>query len=386
MVESEPRCYEPNDLQGLNRSTLYDIVRKQKEHWPYETIKLNTNTKREYLVNALIHEASRFTTSVPRKALPDISSRGGLPKSTAQKSPTIPLVPDVQNLVRHIPLGFRAKLIVLLEAVTFFIQDMRLTSSKTSRKFSVPYVETLIEKQRWTVHSKTVIEVLYSHDIISGHIQLLRPDPVNKDYWEPFLICRPGTEVTATTPPEFSLLEVAAEKGVPVLYIRIESLTGLSMAPIASGSGSNQTHPNTDVVVSYLQAEIQKRSGYDAFFAGSKNHRLRNEAVVEYWAFAAGVLQTYEKEFCVASTTRIKRRQIMAALNMQETALGQAEKAHYWIQQHSDDFTIQIQLDSETSTVEGSTALFKLLSDRFKSEKPPKKRAPKQKKKGKSTA
>ncbi|KAJ7582110.1 hypothetical protein C8J56DRAFT_1029027 [Mycena floridula] len=145
MVESEPRCYEPNDLQGLNRSTLYDIVRKQKEHWPYETIKLNTNTKREYLVNALINEASRFTTSVPRKALPDISSRGGLPKSTAQKSPSIPPVPDVQNLVRHIPLGFRAKLIVLLEAVTFFIQDMRLTSSKTSRKFSVPYVETLIE-------------------------------------------------------------------------------------------------------------------------------------------------------------------------------------------------------------------------------------------------
>ncbi|KAG6825143.1 hypothetical protein H0H92_004575 [Tricholoma furcatifolium] len=343
------RRYEADDLLGLSREQLLELVNAQPNCWPDE-IKLNSKTNKSALRDVLLDPRNGFTTKEPRK----------------QAGPT--LVEDAHELAQPIPLDPQADFFgphILLQANNFldgglavreevlrvYLCDQHVSPSVMSTADLIVNMEAIFSQTHlggWSLTAAELLNKLQSSNIKitgSGHVKVGTADEVHTEYTRFFLdamvprLCEAVAPIVIVVPyPVHAALPsvtvrvlkadtVDSDKSI-ISHTSINELESPSSTP-PHASGKLTKHQSRSIA-KLLVAIAKSRPGFTELYR-TKGHDIQNSQIVDNWCFIAQFWGEYFKQDCaiVSSDIAVQGKLIpaaciYAALHHQGTVINQA--------------------------------------------------------------
>ncbi|KAL0571407.1 hypothetical protein V5O48_010558 [Marasmius crinis-equi] len=298
----QPRPYEPEELEGLKKDALVELVLAQKECWPHNENGRNVTAmqiRRDTLVsdlrNELLNKTNGFTTTQPLRVSvpgtqPQVASCGG-----TTGAPSSSPIPGNGLLITGGDIAF----------LSVFVQDTRASAETKGEvaTFSVPCLMNIgcTEVRKRVPVRISALDVIQQHAMYSGYQVTFASsfDPENPEgtaYSPPLL----------QFPPNGHLFLAASGQQTSSAQGQDDSEEKNTASQHKAKEGMRQ------LVVDWLKERLHEKSSYIQF---RKNCRcvLQNPEIVEQWAFISKFSQEYRGRRPIPGKRRLCVTQIELA-------------------------------------------------------------------------
>ncbi|KAJ7724892.1 hypothetical protein B0H16DRAFT_1698506 [Mycena metata] len=326
--------YNKAELKGLKKPGLVAMVKRQEAKWPGPDVYDAKATTVNRLRSVLVDPRYGFTKSITPPSQP--------PSPLLSEPPTSPPAENHQDIPEAPPSTRNVKLL---------IQDTR---NSTKMAQTVPLVvleqdESGPGEWRASLHD-LVSRLQNSNAAITGPVRLLYKDPIDTEYWVPFV------KVTEhTTSLEEASIEPALVS-IPItcsLEIRVENVdldsthSNASASSVASTFDVNNPHAkpleharsrfsnkksskvkdDDDADTVWLREELKTLPGYQDFRDNQRKVQP-NPGLVKSWGFIVNASETYFGTVSrVQGRKKMQQQSISNALRLGSSTLSEAKNA-----------------------------------------------------------
>ncbi|EDQ98950.1 uncharacterized protein LACBIDRAFT_318457 [Laccaria bicolor S238N-H82] len=340
-MAGEPQHYTTEDLHGLTKPFLLEIVDRQMEKWPPE----NRSPKKTSvpLLKTIILTGG-FTKPEVRSSVNDSRSKSSSPLTPLEQSPQSHEQQDDQ--LANISMGLSTEERNL--PVKLLLLDRRLGSADVTRSVECIYLLASRsvdigpdgEKGDWQVSaSELLTELQKTMAAVEGPAKIGIGDSVDVGYVQYFakvedteLLQNAQTRPNRLTVPPSCRVEIYVDPPPSKIGLLAPTSDMLSsrgeVINFFKAGPSSQNKPDDVVQVNpvgeWLKGQVVGRPGWSEFH-GSKHRTLQNAERVRFWAFAADFSRDYFHTTPPFSTRKIKKTDIKDALGIGTTSLADAE-------------------------------------------------------------
>ncbi|KAJ7030849.1 hypothetical protein C8F04DRAFT_1365411 [Mycena alexandri] len=320
--------YAKSDLKDTKKAGLVAMVKRQADKWPGPDIYDAKATTIRRLKAVLLDSRYGFTRANT------LSSTQNNPPSR----PMSPLTQDDNDPPQEPPL--------LTRQVKLLIEDQR---TSTKRAQTIPLIvidEDGSAPGEWQASLRDLLERLQeSNAAIVGPVRMSYRDPVDVEYWVPFVKVTDSTvlEEAQTNPtlvsiPSSSSLQLCVEhansdtiplntaSSAPVFDIHDPGWKPLEHARSRT-SVKESSKKKDDNDVEWLKAQFETLPGYQDFRDNQRKVQT-NPGIVRSWGFIANASETYfGKVSRVQGRKKIQQASINKALRLGSSAVSEARNA-----------------------------------------------------------